>query len=1238
MLRRASNRGSDRCAEGSLWSPLEADSDWLQEIAATSREPDATGFATGMALCERRYIVETEVGRGGMGIVYAVWDRQQRDRAALKTFTRSSPSAIYRIKQEFRGLSDVVHPNLVRLYELFQHRDRWCFTLELVPGKTLLRALAGVPADTLRAALRQLAEGIQALHAAGKLHRDLKPSNVMLTPAGRVVILDFGLAEDIHGVTPGESKAGTLSGTPEYMAPELYARGRASQASDWYSFGVILCELLTGRLPEETGLTLTTEQPELMPGLDPALVADLLGLCRGLLSPDPDDRPRAGDVLRCLTRAPIVSARGREPARPPSLRFLGRAPELALLRETFAACRAGARPSVVLLSGASGIGKTALVRAFLGELAGAVLLRGRCYEREFVPYKAFDAVIDDLCRHLGGLSPEELAAALPVDFPALCRLFPVLGRVRPSAIDGELGGESDEHELRRRGFEALGALLDRLRRDHPVVLWIDDLQWTDADSTRLLLHLLRQPAAPQLLLIASHRSDPEERHPLLRALYDALAHEVRLDVKTLELGPLSPEDARELLESVSPGAPRTVIERAQGHPFLLEELARYAAREMPEHDRWPSLEDAIGARLETLPDEERTLLELVALAGRPLSEELACAASGGLDGHTAARALCALRLARRDAVNGRLSCYHDAIRQVVIGAVPPPRARQRHRRLARAMLRALHREPEHLGFHLAGCGHGQRAAEQMIVAAARAASALAFERAAQLYQSALEHGRFDRVNARALSLARAHALAAAGHGSAAAELYVAAADDADASEVIELRTRAAEQYLLSGHLEQGLALLRSAFRRSGLRLHTTAAGTIASFVYHRARLQLRGHGFQPRPVPRATAQRLALIRRAGVALNRLDPLRAGELAARMLLLALESGSASAIATARVGDLLVGALFRVSEAELARRLARAERACDEFGGPEERAHLHGTMAAVARLKPQPDLPAALYHLDRFLQIHREHVLPRTSYERPWAEWDRAMVQCMQGELGYVARQVPLRLEEGWARGDHCIVPLWAGGEPLLARVATGDLAGAEHDLLRAARDWSSRSFTLQDLMLALGAFRLACYRSDAREAWQIAEAARRRLATSPLRRMPNAVDVIEATRAYAALELAARETSASQRRELHALAQSLRRTRRRPNLAAIVRGQLLDAACHHQCGRLESAVAALDSAEPMLEAVPLFAHAVRYRRGQLVGGEEGAASAAHARKFFVERGVIDPERLIDTLLPGYAARD
>ena len=159
-----------------------------------------------------------------MGVVYEVHDRVRNEVVALKTLLRARPADIYRLKREFRSLADVAHPNLVSLYELIVDDADCFFTMELVHGVNLVEYVRGSrrprrsAPSALRHVFRQLVEGIGALHRKGKLHRDIKPSNILVTPDGRVVILDFGLASD---VVPDDAAVGeSLAGTPAYLAPE----------------------------------------------------------------------------------------------------------------------------------------------------------------------------------------------------------------------------------------------------------------------------------------------------------------------------------------------------------------------------------------------------------------------------------------------------------------------------------------------------------------------------------------------------------------------------------------------------------------------------------------------------------------------------------------------------------------------------------------------------------------------------------------------------------------------------------------------------------------------------------------------------------------------------------------------------------------------------------------------------------------------------------------------------------
>ncbi len=305
-----------------------------------------------------------------MGRVYEVHDRERGQRMALKAMRGRDPAALYLFKQEFRSLALLSHPNLLPLYELFEDRGTWCFTMELLEGALDFRrwvwnqpsggvareptavtegrpgpvavgaepvatlpspeplARGATPADEgrLRAALAQLVEGVTALHAAGMLHRDLKPENVLVTPDGRVRLLDFGLVAELHVDTrtapdaPAGSRAGSpgrlrrvhesadshLAGTIHYMSPEQATALPLSPASDWYAVGVMLYEALTGQKPFGGTRRTLRELVDAMGGRAPAapssvasgVPADLSDLCLALLDRDPERRPGAAAAAR----------------------------------------------------------------------------------------------------------------------------------------------------------------------------------------------------------------------------------------------------------------------------------------------------------------------------------------------------------------------------------------------------------------------------------------------------------------------------------------------------------------------------------------------------------------------------------------------------------------------------------------------------------------------------------------------------------------------------------------------------------------------------------------------------------------------------------------------------------------------------------------------------------------------------------------------------------------------------
>jgi predicted ATPase len=208
-------------------------------------------------------------------------------------------------------------------------------------------------------------------------------------------------------------------------------------------------------------------------------------------------------------------------------------------------------PVPVIVRGKSGMGKTALGRAFLHDLqhrdSNVVLFSGRSYEQESVPYKAVDSLIDDLARYLRRASALEAKALLPTDAAALARLFPVLQELDVLTKARRKLDIVDSQELRRRAFAALRELLARMSDERRVVLFLDDVQWGDRDSAALLADVLRPPDAPPLLVIAAHRTEEAELSPMLGELAkirDATAGTGWRDSQKATAPPISKRTAR----------------------------------------------------------------------------------------------------------------------------------------------------------------------------------------------------------------------------------------------------------------------------------------------------------------------------------------------------------------------------------------------------------------------------------------------------------------------------------------------------------------------------------------------------------------------------------------------------------------------------------------------------------------------------------------------------------------------
>jgi tetratricopeptide (TPR) repeat protein len=893
----------------------------------------------GARLLNGRFLVQRHLGRGGMGVVFEAFDRDTRSQVALKLLTHSDGPGIYRFKQEFRALADVRHENLVTLHELFAEDGHWFFTMDVVEGQPFLEYVrpgvgpdladtivihADQPApeatlpsasadalsqpavdlDRLRSALVQLIAGIQAIHAAGKVHRDLKSSNVLVTRDGRVVILDFGLVGEKPRAELTETPEQGIGGTPAYMAPEQVSGEQTSAASDWYAVGGMLYEALCGRPPftgrvDEVMMAKVARDPQPIATVSPIAPADLAELCMRLLCRAPSDRPGGDEILQCIgDRPPRVDARAA-PLLVRDVAFVGREDELGILRDALEKC--AGKPRLMFVQGTSGMGKTALVERFADDARarGAVVLAGRCYERESVPYKALDGAIDALTRYLLQLAPADAALLVPRDVHELIRIFPVLSRVDVVArSQGRPDDAADPNELRRRAFGALRQLLLRMADRVRVVLFIDDLQWTDNDSVRLLIDLLSPPEPPPLLFIGTYRAEEAAMSGPLSGLLSAARAVEGVTVRTLSVGPLDDKDTRTLAQALlGEAAPAdtaiSISDECRGSPFFLRELADWSRQGGGAQPM--TLERVLSSRIATLESPARRLLEAISLAARPIELEVVIAAADVRDATAALGSLQGARLIR--ATSGgqrRFTAYHDRVRETVSASLRAESHRFLHGALARALERAPDPDPELLAHHLAESGDRSRAAQLAIRAGDRAYEALAFDQAARLYRTALALGTED-LGEPELREKLARALSSLGRSKDAADAYLDAAQHAAAAPCgagrsLTLRRLSAEHYLVSGEIDRGTEVLSLLLSDVGLRFPKNRAQAIAGIVKNLLWLWVRGTEARVRADTASAVQdQIELLLSANRGYATFSPTLGGYFALEALTLSLSAG-------------------------------------------------------------------------------------------------------------------------------------------------------------------------------------------------------------------------------------------------------------------------------------------------------------------------------------------------------------
>lgn len=1217
-----------------------------------------------------------------MGVVYEALDRERGERVALKTLRFQDPAAIYRFKNEFRKLADVTHPNLVALHELVSDESRLFFTMELVDGVSFIEWVRGYTAtdafastmmganeqqadapgrriatprpnatfdeERLRSSLGQLVSGIGALHAAGKLHRDIKPSNVLVTKEGRVVVLDFGLVREIEATATRDGTEEMIAGTAEYMSPEQASAMALTEATDWYSVGVMLFEALTGELPfsgARIKVLMDKQQFDAArpSSLVPNVPRDLDDLCGKLLARDPAQRPRLREILRCLgveaTIAPGHPITTVPTAQQP---LVGREPQLALLHAQYQRIVDG-KPTTVLVHGRSGMGKTALLRRFVDELThddNVVILAGRCHERESVPYKALDSLVDALSRYLRKLPRVEAAALIPRDVHTLARVFPVLRRAEVVSASPRRSTETpDPHELRRRAVGALREMLARLADRKLVVLWIDDLQWGDVDSSIVLGELVRPPSAAPLLVLVSYRSDDDAAGPSLTALRRAAAE----DVSEIEIGPLAMDDARRLAETLLNGDQKllehveAVSKESGGSPFFVAELVLYlqsgAALRSSLAGSTIRLEKVIEERLERLPASARRILDVVAVAGRPIAREIAVRAAD-VPSDEERNAIALLRsgfLIRtlHGSDGDRLEAYHDRIRETVIGLLDEEATKHCHTQLAASIEASRTPDPEALATHYKGAEMLDRAGEWAMFAGDRARDALAFDRAATWYAAALEWRPVEGANGREARRNLAEALANAGRGPEAARAYLAACKGAGAAEALELTRRAAEQFLMSGHIDDGIATIRDVLRAINIPFPETARRALLSLIVRQVRLALRGFKFKERDASQISPEILTRIDACwsiagGLAI--VDNIRGRDFQKRQVLLALDAGepyrATRALATEIIGSAVGGGR---NEKYTARIAALAEAKAARVEQPHARAFVTLMIGMSSVLEGK--WAKALDYCSRADAALRDDCTG-VGWELANAQLFSLWAICQLGRFDELARRLPRLIEEATQKGDLYLVTSLRIGRTNAHWLFLDDAEAATENVERAMRQWSHASIHLQH------------FHADAARTQIDLYSGRPQLA---LERMVTRWPAFKGAYFFRiqsiyleALMLRAKAGLACGGPALSDVARCIRLMRRENMAWCNPIADLLDAALKRTRGQQDVSELLRAAANGFDEcSMQVWAAVARHRLGQLVGGSDGATLIDDALALLRSEGVRAPTRVVDFYAPGFA---
>ena len=658
--------------------------------------------------------------------------------------TRPSPETLEKIDHEFSLRSELDNKWALRPVEISSFKDKRALVLEDPGGTPLNRVVEGPLEMThfLRLAVR-ISDAVGQLHRRSLIHKDLKPPNIFVAPhAGRVWLTGFGIASRLprerQPLEPPEFIAGTLA----YMAPEQTGRMNRSidSRSDLYALGVTFYEMLTGSLPFTASDPMEwvhchiARQPVPPSERVKNVPCSVSAIVMKLLSKTAEERYQTAsgaesDLRRCLAE---WETQGRISEFPPGQhdtpdrllipeKLYGRASEIDILLASFDRVVAGGRPEMVLVSGCSGIGKSAVVNELHKSLVPprGLFASGKFdeYKRD-IPYATLAQAFQGLLRPLLGKSAGELAEwrndlreALDPNGQLIVDLVPelklIIGEQPPVP---EVPPQDTQHRfhLVLRRFISVFA-----RPQHPLALFLDDLQWLDAETLGLLEDLLTQPDVQHLLLIGAYRdNEVDPTHPLMRKVQ--AMRQAGAIVQDIVLAPLTREDLRQLFadalhcepESASRLA-RLIHDKTGGNPFFAIQFISSLVEEgllTFDHGegRWfwdlnrihakghtDNVVELMVGKLNRLPMDTQKALQQLACLGNSAGFALLQMVSQNSDEEMHAQLWQAVRAGLVVRTEDSYGFLHDRVQEAAYSLIPEELRAENHLRIGRQLAAAI---------------------------------------------------------------------------------------------------------------------------------------------------------------------------------------------------------------------------------------------------------------------------------------------------------------------------------------------------------------------------------------------------------------------------------------------------------------------------------------------------------------------------------------------------------------------